>query len=89
VKRVYTITVFDEELTIKTDADEKRIQEIAEYLQQKYDAVKAAAAHSHWSQQMALTILDVANDYFDMKDHVEDKSSQIILHIDSIAQMEV
>ena len=92
MKRVYTITIFDLELTIKTDADERRVQEVAAFVRRKYDQIKAAAPQVPSADQMALTVLDVANDYFEMRDlmaqlqtQVESKSDQLIARIESLA----
>ncbi len=96
MKRVYTIKIFDQDFSIKTEADESRIQELAEYLQQRFDKIKVAARHASRPDQMALTLLDVANDFFEVRDllsevksEVESRSNQMISRIESISPMEV
>jgi len=96
VKRVYTIKIFDQDFSIKTDADENRVHELAAYLQQRFDRIKAAAHNASRPDQMALTLLDVANDFFEVRDllsevksEVESRSNQMISRIESISPMEV
>jgi len=92
VKRVYQINIFDQEVSVKTDADEERVREIAAYLQQKFAEIKSIARNASHPDQMALTALDIANDLFDMqkrisdlKSHVEEKSNGMISRIESIS----
>ena len=96
MKRVYTITIFDREFCIKTDADENRVREIAAYLQRKYDDIKAAAHNAPQPDQVVMTALDIANDFFEMRDlvsdlksHVEERSDRMITRIESSIILEV
>jgi cell division protein ZapA (FtsZ GTPase activity inhibitor) len=96
VKRVYTVTIFDREFSIKTDADENRVREIAGYLQRKYEDIKAAANSAPQPDQVVMTALDIANDFFEMRDlisdlksHIEERSDRMITRIESSIIMEV
>lgn len=96
MNRVYTIKIFDQDFSIKTDADESRIHELAAYLQQRFDKIKSATRNASRPDQMALTLLDVANDFFEARDllsevksEVESRSNKMISRIESISPMEV
>ena len=95
MKRIYRIRIFDEEVSIKTDADEDRVQELTAYVQAKFNQVKSATPNTPRPYQMALAILDVANDFLDMrelvsdlKSRVEEMSTKMILRIESISPVE-
>lgn len=96
MKRVYTINIFEREFSIKTDADEDRVREIADYLQRKYDEIKVAAHGAPQADQVVMTALDIANDLFEMRDlvsdlksHIEERSDRMITRIESSIILEV
>ncbi len=91
--RVYNIIVFDQEVSIRTDADERRVQELAAYLRRKFEQIKTNVGQAPSATQMALAVLDVANDYFEARDrvselesHVEKRSDKIISRIELLAR---
>ena len=95
MKKVYKIRIFDEEVSIKTDADEDRVKELTAYVEEKFTQVRTATPSAPRPYQMALAILDVANEFLDMrelvtglKSHVEEMSTKLIVRIDSISPPE-
>jgi cell division protein ZapA (FtsZ GTPase activity inhibitor) len=95
VKKVCTLRIFDEEISVKTDADEEQLQRLTAYLQEKFEQIKSTAPNTSRSHQMALAILAVATDYFDMRELVEDlkarveeMSTKMIVRIESISPLE-
>lgn len=95
MKNVYTIRIFDEEISVKTDASEDQLQMLTAYLQEKFDQIKSTVPNTSRSHQMALAILAVATDYFDMRElvtdlkvRVEEMSTKMIVRIESISPLE-
>lgn len=71
MKQVYKIVVFDTELTVRSDASESQIRELADYLQKKYDEAKTISRNVPRANVMALAALHVASDLFDAQDAMQ------------------
>ena len=93
MKNVHNIVVFGMEISVRTEADESQVLALAEYLQQKYDEVKSVSQNAPRANLMALAALNVASDYFEVRDSakvmqhaLEARSKRII---DKIEQLEL
>ncbi|MBI4774854.1 MAG: cell division protein ZapA [Deltaproteobacteria bacterium] len=91
MKKAYNIVVFGMEISVRSEADESQVSALAEYLQRKYDEVKSVSQNAPRANLMALAALNVASDYFEVRDSaqvmqraLEARSKRIISKIDQL-----
>ena len=72
MKNVHNIVVFGMEISVRSEADKSQVSALAEYLQRKYDEVKSVSQNAPRANLMALAALNVASDYFEVRDSAQD-----------------
>ncbi len=78
MKNLYQITVFDQELSVRTDADESQVNALAEYLQKKYEEVKTVSQNAPRTNLMALAALNAASELFEARERVEEMRRALV-----------
>lgn len=63
-ERPIRVTIFDQEYLIRSDEDETRVQEIADFVNEKFRKIKENTEGLSEKKAAILVALDIANDYF-------------------------
>jgi len=74
VKKSYEVSILNQKITIKSDADERYIQKVADYVNKKiYDIVNHTKSVSTLNVAI-LTALNLADDLFKLNDMKKEKN---------------
>jgi cell division protein ZapA len=64
LERAIRVRIFDQEYFVRSDADETRVQEIANFVNEKFQKIRESTEGLSEKKAAILVALDIANDYF-------------------------
>jgi cell division protein ZapA len=90
VKKSYEISIFNQKFVIKSDADERYVQKVADYLNKKMHEIVSNTKSVSSLRVALLAALNVADDFFKLRDRrketcslAEEKVKSLISLIDT------
>jgi len=93
VRRSVTVSVANQRLSLKTDAKQKYVNELASFVDEKLNEVKKAARTQTTQSLALLAALNIADELYqlresheDLKRKVREKSKRILRSLESEAQ---
>lgn len=77
MKRAVEVEIMGERLTLRTDADESYVRNVAGYVDKKMQEVQKNTRPSAKASIAMLTALNIADEYQRLKDHYETISQRL------------
>lgn len=93
MKRSVTVSVANQQLSLKTDAKQKYVKELASFVDEKLDEVKRATRMQTTQSLALLAALNIADELYQLREshenlkrRVREKSKRILRSLESEAQ---
>jgi len=87
------VRILDHEYLLKSDEDEERVKEIAEFVNGKLDEIRGSTGKLSEGKTAILAAFYIASDYFkllrernDLKNDIQERARSLNYQIDSVAK---
>ncbi len=87
MKNSYEVSILNQKFVIKSDADERYVHRVADYVNKKLHDIMSSLKSVSTLRVAILATLNVADDYFKMRDRKKESSQAVEKKIKSILSM--
>lgn len=86
MKKAYELTILNQQFTLKSDADEKHVKKVADYVNKKMHEIVSGSKAISTANVAILTALNIADDYFRTKAQNNEQITQWVEKVQGLLE---